>query len=116
MRTDRERGLRRAIGFPPAAAMVLATSLAAQGVTTRASVDISDVEGNDASTAGSISDDGNFVAFHSMATNLVPGDTNARPDIFVKDLRYGDVTRVSVDSVGREADGGSFFPVISADG
>lgn len=115
-RGENGRGFERAIGFLPAAAMILAASLAAQGVTTRASVDISDVEGNDASTAGSISDDGHFVAFHSLATNLVPGDTNARPDIFVKDLRYGDVTRVSVDSVGREADGGSFFPVISADG
>ena len=33
----------------------------------------------------SISADGRYVAFQSYATNLVPGDTNAQPDIFVHD-------------------------------
>jgi hypothetical protein len=32
-----------------------------------------------------ISADGRFVAFMSYATNLVPGDTNGVPDIFVRD-------------------------------
>jgi hypothetical protein len=48
------------------------------------------------------------VAFLSDATNLVPGDTNARTDAFVKDLRSGAVTRVSVNSAGQQADGASY--------
>jgi len=31
-----------------------------------------------------ISSDGRFVAFDSIATNLVKGDTNFMPDIFVR--------------------------------
>ena len=45
------------------------------------------------------------VAFVSAASNLVPGDTNGRPDAFVHDLRSGAVRRVSVDSRGRQSGG-----------
>jgi hypothetical protein len=45
------------------------------------------------------------VAFVSAASNLVPGDTNGRPDAFVRDLRTGKTTRVSVDSRGRQSTG-----------
>jgi Tol biopolymer transport system component len=38
---------------------------------------------NEASARGSISSDGTFVAFQSVATDLVSGDTNAMPDVFV---------------------------------
>jgi dipeptidyl aminopeptidase/acylaminoacyl peptidase len=41
--------------------------------------------GNADSTSPSISDDGRYVSFTSLATNLVPGDTNAARDIFVVD-------------------------------
>jgi hypothetical protein len=34
---------------------------------------------------GVVSGDGRFVAFRSAASNLVPGDTNATWDIFVRD-------------------------------
>jgi len=43
-------------------------------------------EGNQAdgwSTAPSISADGRFIAFDSVATNMVPGDTNGTNDVFV---------------------------------
>src|SRR5262245_7388113 len=36
-----------------------------------------------------ISYDGRFVAFGSAATNLVPGDTNGRFDVFVRDRLLG---------------------------
>ena len=36
--------------------------------------------------APAISEDGRFVAFASYATNLVPGDTNGMPDVFVRDV------------------------------
>ena len=63
-----------------------------------------------------ISADGRFVAFQSDAFNLVPGDTNNRSDIFVRDLSTNTTTRVSVDSTGNQANGGSAEPSISADG
>ncbi len=48
------------------------------------------------------------VAFISSATNLVPGDTNGKPDAFVKDLSSGKIERVSVNSRGEQADGASY--------
>ena len=45
------------------------------------------------------------VAFVSAASNLVRGDTNGRPDAFVRDLRAGTTRRVSVDSRGRQSAG-----------
>jgi hypothetical protein len=40
--------------------------------------------------------DGRYVAFVSTATNLVAGDTNGIPDVFVRDLQAGTTTLVSV--------------------
>jgi hypothetical protein len=45
------------------------------------------------------------VAFVSAASNLVPGDTNGRPDAFVRDLRTGAIRRVSVNSRARQSSG-----------
>jgi hypothetical protein len=44
----------------------------------------------------SISANGRYVSFSSDATNLVAGDTNGIPDVFVRDLVAGKTTRVSV--------------------
>ena len=52
----------------------------------------------------SISGDGRYVAFHSAATNLVPGDTNNSTDAFVRDVVAETTTRVSVSSAGEQAD------------
>jgi Tol biopolymer transport system component len=89
------------------------------GITERVSVDSSGVEGTDGSFAQAISLDGNVVAFWSFASNLVVGDTNGQPDVFVHDRSTGVTERVSVDSTGVEGKDGSFFnagPSISADG
>lgn len=59
---------------------------------------------------------GNHVIFESDASNLVTGDTNGARDIFVKNLTTGAITRVSTDGAGNQANGGSYFPTISADG
>jgi Tol biopolymer transport system component len=40
------------------------------------------------------------VAFFSVASNLVPGDTNGVPDVFVRDRTTHTTTRVSVSSTG----------------
>lgn len=63
-----------------------------------------------------LSADGRFVTFSSWAGNLVPGDTNGRPDAFVKDLATGAVERVSVDEQGAQLEIGSSTASISADG
>jgi Tol biopolymer transport system component len=72
--------------------------------------------GDGRSDVPSISSDGRFVAFRSEATDLVPGDTNGRADIFVRDRTAGTTTRVSVSTAGAQADGASDFPSLSADG
>src|SRR5205823_13455865 len=66
-----------------------------------------------------ISADGRYVAFLSNATNLVSGDTNRLPDIFVRDRKRGRTVRVSVGPRGRQARdprsrNGSVAPSISA--
>jgi Ca2+-binding RTX toxin-like protein len=84
--------------------------------TTRVSVDSAGNQANDASYAASISADGRFVAFYSRASNIVPGDTNQRNDIFVRDTLTNTTTRVSVDSAGNQANDASESASISADG
>jgi hypothetical protein len=89
------------------------------GATTRVSVDSSGAEGDDYSLGGSISADGQWVAFVSAATNLVPGDTNGCygcEDVFVHDLLTGATTRASVASSGAEANAGSGHAWITPDG
>ena len=63
-----------------------------------------------------ITPEGRFVAFFSLATNLVPGDTNNRRDIFVRDRQTGTIVRVSVSTAGEEGNSESQWPTISDDG
>ena len=63
-----------------------------------------------------VSADGRFVAFVSNATNLVPGDTNRKSDIFVKDMQTGAIERVSRASDGTQANQASWGVDMSADG
>ncbi len=63
-----------------------------------------------------LSADGRLVAFQSDATNLVAGDTNGATDLFVHDRQTGTTERVSVASGGRQGNGFSAGPVVSADG
>src|SRR4051812_39236998 len=46
------------------------------------------------------SSSGRYVAFISLAGNLVAGDTNRNADVFVRDLRRGRTTRMSLSSAG----------------
>ena len=87
------------------------------GATERVSVDGAGGQANDASFGPlAISANGRYVAFASIASNLVAGDTNNEADLFVRDRRTGSTERVSVDGAGGQANGGSFFPAISASG
>ncbi|MEU7908127.1 hypothetical protein [Actinoplanes sp. NPDC049118] len=84
--------------------------------TSLASVTADGKAGDRDSRSPSLSADGRYVAFQSDATDLVAGDTNGQADIFVRDLRAGVTTRVSVDGAGTQADNFSQSPSISADG
>ena len=63
-----------------------------------------------------VSADGHYVAFESLCTTLVDGDTNGAWDIFVWDRLNGELTRVSVGRGGTQGDGNSRDPSISWDG
>lgn len=86
------------------------------GTTALASVSTTGEIGNFRSGRPSISADGRYVAFESAAWNLVRGDTNARPDVFVRDMVTGTTTLASVNDQGDGGELGSEAPVISADG
>jgi Tol biopolymer transport system component len=61
----------------------------------------------------SISADGRYVAFDSLATDLVPGfvdhNGSGSPDVYVRDLQLGTTTLVSVNRTGTGGDNGSEF-------
>jgi Tol biopolymer transport system component len=57
--------------------------------TQRVNVGPQGVEANERSSDPAISADGRYVAFTSWASNLIPGDTNNRPDVFVHDRTTG---------------------------
>jgi hypothetical protein len=85
------------------------------------SVDSGGAEGNGHSYWTSISADGRFVAFDSVASNLVAGDTNGFYDVFVRDRTSGTTERVSVSTAGMQANDTSGFSTnqsasISTDG
>ncbi len=86
------------------------------GATTRVSVGTGGVQANGPSYGADISGDGRVVAFHSLATDLAPGDTNGAFDVFVHDLTSGATVRASVDSAGFQALGTSDSPRLSYDG
>ena len=79
-------------------------------------------QANDDSRTAAISADGRFVAFSSVATNLVPNDTNGVSDVFVRDTCLGSSNctsstgRVSVASDGSQANGPSAYVSMSSDG
>jgi WD40-like Beta Propeller Repeat len=109
----------------------------ATGDIERVSVNSRDTQANgDSGLRGlAISGDGRHVAFVSEASNLVAGDTNKEcfspigqapfskdrvryncGDVFMHDRVTGKTTRASVSSGGKQANGASYEPSISADG
>ncbi|MCF7983825.1 MAG: HYR domain-containing protein [Thiohalocapsa sp.] len=86
------------------------------GFTERVSVDSAGNESNGPSLSPAISADGRYVAFHSAASNLVPGDANGAPDVFIHDRELGLTRLLSVDPAGRPGNAASLGAVLSADG
>jgi Tol biopolymer transport system component len=89
------------------------------GATLLVSVSTNGLVGNGASRSPAMTPDGRYVAFVSAANNLVAGDINRIPDVFVRDLQANVTTLVSVGARSTNAMylyGGSEAPDISADG
>jgi Tol biopolymer transport system component len=90
--------------------------------TERISVGVGGAQANGASTWPSLSADGRYVAFASAASNLVAGDTNNAPDVFVRDRKTNVTTLVSVEPDGTPFpdapanDAENLAPSISPDG
>src|SRR5207244_12140896 len=68
------------------------------------------------SSLGGVSADGRYIAFSSLATNMVPGDNNNQVDVFVKDMVTGAISLVSSSSAGVQGNDGSNGCAISANG
>jgi Tol biopolymer transport system component len=95
---------------------ILAHDLIA-GTTELVSISTTGVQANgDPPSSCVISADGRYVAFDSTADTLVPGDTNSRTDVFVRDRAAGTTERVSLGPAGAQPNQGCFGPSISADG
>jgi cysteine-rich repeat protein len=80
------------------------------------SVDSNGVMGGSHSNRPAISASGRYVAYQSLADNLVANDHNQGRDVFVHDMTTGATVRVSVNSDGSERPGESRRPSMSADG
>jgi Tol biopolymer transport system component len=74
------------------------------GVTTRASVASDGAQASGDSMTPSISADGSYVTFTSLASDLVQQDTNEDRDVFVHDRNAGITELVSVASDGTQGD------------
>jgi hypothetical protein len=83
-------------------------------LTERVSVSTEGTQGNNASFNPSISSDGRYIDFESVAGNLVAGDGNRRSDIFVHDRQSGEMKRVSVSTDGSQGNGDSSNPSLSS--
>lgn len=68
------------------------------------------------SVVGGITDDGRFVAYASVASSLVTGDTNGVSDVFVRDGLSQLTVRISVDALAAQANGASTDCVIDSTG
>lgn len=99
------------------------------GVTERVSISSDEVQSNGDSYLPSVSGDGHYVAYYSVASNLVTGDTNNScdnngdsvyaencADVFIRDRFAGTTTRVSIATGGGQGNSDSSGPVITADG
>ena len=88
---------------------------AAMRSTSLVSASLSGIGADDSSPNG-ISTNGQYVLFESIASDLVPGDTNNANDIFVRDIVNGTTMLVSANTNGVPGNGLSDHPAMTPDG
>jgi Tol biopolymer transport system component len=88
----------------------------ASGMTIRASANDSGEAGDFDSLDPALSSDGKLVVFESKATNLVGGDLNGKPDVFLRNLQNNTTDLLSIRGDGVQGNDRSYHPTISADG
>jgi hypothetical protein len=86
------------------------------GATTRISMGWDGTEADDQSLSPDISGEGRYIVYESVATNLVPGDTNLDYDIFLYNTVTGQTTRISEAPDGSDANNSSIKARISQNG
>src|SRR4051794_5540864 len=111
-------GLGSALAF----LLVASASAGPAAATMRVSVSSTGKQADRDAYAVGVSANGRLVLINAQATDLVPGDTNERWDVFVHDRSNGKTERVSVSTGGAQARatrdpwGGSIAGGVSADG
>ena len=101
--------------------LVSSASAGPSTATMRVSVSSAGVQADRDAYAVGLSGNGRLVLINAQATDLVPGDTNERWDVFVHDRSTGKTERVSVSTGGAQGKatrdpGGSVAGGISANG
>jgi Tol biopolymer transport system component len=86
------------------------------GAMTKISSTVNGLAGDGNSFMEDISADGRFVAFRSLATNMVGNDTNGVSDIFLRDTILETTIRVSVSTGGAQASGDANAASVSGNG
>ncbi len=89
---------------------------ARKGTTAKASPGMGAAEADGNSAEPVVSNNGRWVAFDSIATNLVPNDTNGKSDTFLYDRKRGAMGRMSALPGGTQGNDGSYYCSMSANG
>jgi len=84
--------------------------------TRRVSIDTAFGDPDFGSFAPAASFDAGRIAFQSLASDLVPGDTNSAFDVFVTNGPFGLIERISVSNTGAQVQGSATDPSISGNG
>jgi TolB protein len=84
--------------------------------TVRVSISNGERQAADGSRGLGLSGRGRYRLFVSKAPNLVAGDTNGVPDIFVRDSASGTTVRCSVATDGTQGNSGSTYGILSQNG
>jgi len=109
------RDLTTEIGMPAGSSQLYLFDRTTDSVTLVSRDDFG-VPANADCTEAAISDNGRFVAYASLADNLVAGDTNGAMDVFIFDRIKQITRRLSVDSLGNQANAMSYRPSLSETG
>ena len=86
------------------------------GAIERVSISVGGPEANADCKQPAISAGGLYIAFETFASSLIPGDTNKKRDIIVRDRILGHLVRVSVDSAGGQSNQNSAEAALSFGG